>query len=256
MHYLDFLRGLHEALAPPTYLEIGVRHGDSIALARGTAVGIDPAYRLRTRLRRDVTLFRETSDEYFARSQPRRPFRGRRIALSFIDGMHLAEFVVRDFANVERHAAWWSVIVLDDILPRSVEVAARDRRTRVWTGDVYKVLDVLAEHRPDLICLRVGTQPTGLGVILRLDPASTVLDERYDEIVQRVVVPDPQDVPADVLERTGVLDPEAVLASSVWRHLRAARDEQVPSRPTLRRVRRALRRDLGVRAPRAAAVPA
>jgi hypothetical protein len=249
VHYLEFLRALHEQLAPPTYLEIGVRHGDSLALARGAAVGIDPAYRIRARLRRDVALFRETSDEYFARAWPRKPFAGRRVALSFIDGMHLAEFVVRDFANVEAHAAWWSVVVLDDILPRSVEEAARDRRTRVWTGDVYKTLDVLAEHRPDLVCLRIGTKPTGLGVILGLDPANTVLRERYDDIVGGVVVPDPQAVPASVLERTGVLDPEVVLGSSVWRRLREARRDGVPVRPGMRRVGRALRRELGV-APR------
>jgi hypothetical protein len=41
--------------------------------------------------------------------------------------MHLAEFVVRDFANVERNAEWCSVAVFDDILPRTVEEAGRDR---------------------------------------------------------------------------------------------------------------------------------
>ena len=150
LHYLDFLAGLHERLAPPTYLEIGVRHGDSLALARCPAVGIDPDFELRAELRDDVALFRETSDEYFDRDDPLAPFGGEPIAFSFIDGMHLAEFVVRDFANVERNAEWTSVVVFDDILPRSAEEAARDRRTRAWTGDVYKVLDVLARHRPDL----------------------------------------------------------------------------------------------------------
>jgi hypothetical protein len=104
MRYLEFLARLHERLAPPAYLEIGVRHGDSLALARGPAVGIDPAYKLRTTLPDGVRLFRETSDEYFARKRPLKALGGRRVALSFIDGMHLSEFVVRDFANVERLA--------------------------------------------------------------------------------------------------------------------------------------------------------
>src|SRR3954452_10056092 len=211
MRYLEFLARLHELLAPPAYLEIGVRHGDSLALARGRAVGIDPAYKLRVDMPRGVTLFRETSDEYFARGRPLKALGGRRPALTFIDGMHLAEFVVRDFANVERYSEWSSVVVSDDILPRRAEEAARDGRTRAWTGDLYKVLDVLAAYRPDLICLRVDTQPTGLGVVLALDPLSTVLLDRYDEVIADVVVPDPQDVPDAVLRREGALDPEAVL---------------------------------------------
>ena len=161
MHDLDFLAALHERLAPPSYLEIGIRHGDSLALARCPAVGIDPAFELHVELRDDVALLRETSDEYFDRDDPLAAFGGEPVAFAFIDGMHLAEFVVRDFANVERNAEWSSVVVFDDILPRSLEEAARDRRSRTWTGDVYKVLDVLARHRPDLTCLRVDTEPTG-----------------------------------------------------------------------------------------------
>jgi hypothetical protein len=248
VRYLEFLGRLHELLAPPAYLEIGVRHGDSLALARGAAVGVDPAYRLKVELPRSVQLFRETSDEYFARRRPLRALGGRRVALSFIDGMHLAEFVVRDFANVERLADWTSVVVFDDVLPRTAEEASRDRRTRAWTGDVYKALSVLEAHRPDLICLRVDTQPTGLGLVLGLDPESTVLRDRYDDVVRSVVVPDPQDVPAAVLSRAGAVDPEALLSSSVWPLLRRARDLGAHRGIGLWRVRRALRKDLGAAA--------
>lgn len=250
MHYLDFLRVMHERLAPPTYLEIGIRHGDSLALARGHAVGIDPSFELQVELAEDVALFRETSDEYFDRDDPLDPFGGAPVACSFIDGMHLAEFVVRDLANVERHAEWSSVVVFDDILPRSREEAGRDRRTRAWTGDVYKVLGVLARHRPDLICLPVDTEPTGLGIVLGLDPLSNELRERYDEIVRAAAVPDPQQVPGGILERDGALDPGQVLASRVWPLLREARKRGVSRRRGIHGLRRAVRRDLGVSVPR------
>ena len=250
MYYLDFLKSLHGRLAPPTYLEIGIRHGDSLALADGAAVGIDPFYELRTELRDDVKLFRETGDEYFDREQPLEPLGGRRVAFSFIDGMHLAEFVVRDFANVERVADWTSVIVFDDILPRTVDEAARDRRTRAWTGDVYKALAALERHRPDLVCLRVDTEPTGLGVVLGLDPLDRTLHEHYDAIVAESVTPDPQDVPAPVLARAGALDPQRVLDSSVWDLLRRAREHGTSRRRGIHAVRRAVRKDLGVDVPR------
>ena len=256
MHYLDFLQRVHEVLEPPTYFEIGIRHGDSLALARSPSVGIDPAYELRVEIPERAALFRETSDEYFDRPDPLEPLGGRRVALGFIDGLHLVEYALRDFVNVERQSDWTSVVVFDDIFPADVEMAARKRRTVRWTGDVYKILEILAHHRPDLVCLRVDTEPTGLLLVLGLDPQSSVLDARYDEIAVGAVRPDPQRVPDDVLERRQAVDPEAVLAASFWSLLRDARDGQVPRRRGVRALRGAVRRDLGlrVRRPLAAAL--
>ena len=233
-------------LQPAAYLEIGVRHGQSLALARGPAVGVDPAYRLKVPLHNNARLFRQTSDEYFYRKDPLKPFDGERIALSFIDGMHLSEFVVRDFFNVESFSAWSSVVVLDDILPRTVMEAARDRRTKAWTGDVYKALDVLRRFRPDLLCLSVATEPTGLGVVVNLDPGSGELRDRYDEIVAGLVSRDPQRVPAAVLTRAHALAPEAVLGSSLWSRLHAMRSSGVSRRRGSRMLRQVLERELGV----------
>jgi hypothetical protein len=254
VQYLEFLQRLHELLSSPSYLEIGVRHGDSLALSRSRAVGIDPGFELRTELPPGATLFEETSDEYFDRPEPLAPLGGRRVGLSFIDGMHLAEFALRDFVNVERHATRSSAIVFDDILPRTVEEAARDRVTRAWTGDVYKLLSVLERHRPDLFCLRIGTEPTGLLLVLGLDPDSRVLSEGYEAIARELVTPDPQDVPRDVLERRGVLDPEAVLGASFWPLLAAGGDSRLAAWRVRRRIARELPRLSGVPTP--AAVPA
>ena len=245
MEYLDFLTGLHQAVRPRAYLEIGLRHGHSLALAGCPALGVDPAFNLKVELRDNVRLLRETSDEYFARPKPLKPLGGSKPDMAFIDGMHLAEFALRDFIGVERLSPWTGVIVFDDILPRTVEEAARDRRTHAWTGDVYKVLGILARHRPDLICLRVGTQPTGLLLVLGLDPANRALTLREDALLEQMVVPDPQDIPADVIERRGVLEPEAVLASRAWPVLRDLREQGSSRRAGIRDLRRAVRSDLG-----------
>ena len=247
VRYLEFLAGVHEALAPPTYLEIGIRRGDSLTLSRSSTIGIDPDFNLKADAPADAALFRETSDDYFARERPLEPFGGRPISLAFIDGMHLAEYALRDFMNVERHADRSGVVVFDDILPRKPVEAARDRSTRAWTGDVYKILDILRRNRPDLICLRVGTRPTGLLLVMGLDPASHVLEERYERIARAADVPDPQDVPSAVLARRGVLDPAAVLSGSFWRVLREAREANAPDG---RRLRQSVRSDFGRMRPR------
>jgi hypothetical protein len=245
VYYRDFLGRIHEVLEPPTYLEIGVRNGDSLALARSPAIGIDPAYRLKVAPGPGTKLFPVTSDDFFERAEPLMTFDGRRVGFSFIDGMHLSEFALRDFVNVERHADWTAAIVFDDILPRDVPEANRERTTHQWTGDVYKVLEVLEEHRPDLIVVRVATEPTGLGLVLGLDPDSRVLGERLDAITEGLVQPDPQPVPAAVLERHGALDPDAVLAASFWSVLRDLRERGVGREEGLPQLRAAIERDFG-----------
>jgi hypothetical protein len=222
MRYLHFLDGVHRTLQPPTYLEIGIGHGDSLALSRARSLAVDPAFSIRAELDCPVTLRRTTSDDLFARPDAIAPLGGPP-ALAFIDGMHLFENVLRDFANVERHAQWWTVVVLDDVCPRSVEEAARDRHTRAWTGDVYKVAAVLREERPDLLCLTVDTEPTGLLLVLGPDPSSDVLAARHEALLARWLTPDPQPVPDEVIERRGAVAPEAVLAAPFWALLREAR---------------------------------
>jgi hypothetical protein len=83
-------------------------------------------------------------------------------------------------------------------------------------------MTVLREYRPDLVCLRVGTEPTGLLVVVGLDPTSTALADNYDRIVAEHVRPDPQRVPAEILSRDTALPPRRVLDSPLWTLLREA----------------------------------
>ena len=215
MLYLDFLRAAHEQLDPTAYLEIGVRHGNSLVLARCRAVGIDPAYAIRAQLDGDVALFRTTSDEYFSRPDPLAPTGGQPFELSFIDGLHLFEFALRDFIFAERHSSARGMIVFDDMLPRNVDEAARERHTGQWTGDVFRLLQVLERYRPDLVVLPLDTRPTGLLAVVGLDPENTVLADRFEEILAEFRRPDPQVVPAEILDRLGVVPPRRFLASGL-----------------------------------------
>ena len=142
-----------------------------------------------------LALFRTTSDEYFSRPDPLAPIGGIPFDLAFIDGLHLFEFALRDFIFAERHASARGMIVFNDVLPRTVEEAARERHTKAWTGDVFRVLEVLARFRPDVIVIPIDTEPTGLLAVVGLNPMDTTLADRYDEILSEFRRPDPQDVP-------------------------------------------------------------
>jgi hypothetical protein len=222
--YLDFLAQLHERLAPRTYLEFGIRNGWSLSLSRCRSVGNDPALAIDTEIQAPASLIRRTGDDYFAALDDAGPFDGAPIDFTFIDGMHLFEFALRDFINAERYSAWSSVAIFDDVCPPNATAAARDRVSTLWTGDVFKVEQALKEHRPDLTLLTVNTQPTGLLLAFGLAPGDETLRSAYDDIVAAYVTPDPQDVPADVLRRASAVPAPAVLRSPVWQLLAGQRD--------------------------------
>lgn len=224
VHKHHLLATMHDLLQPRTYFEIGVDQGQSLTLSSARTIAVDPAYRITRSIQCDVRTFLLTSDDFFAKPGSFDHFDGRPADLAFIDGMHLAEFVIRDFMNAEKHMSPGGVIILDDMLPRNSLEAQRIRRTTSWAGDVYKVHDVLRRHRPDLTILPVNTEPTGSYLVVGLDPTSTVLDEVYDAELPRLSAPDPQTVDADWLRRTDAYAPSAILSSPVWGELRALRD--------------------------------
>lgn len=182
---LKLLAALHGVARPRTYLEIGVRWGDSLVLAgdRTFALGIDPNPQLKIALPRRTWLSRRTSDGFFqhykrlARLWPWRP------ELALIDGMHLAEFVIRDFINLERIMAVGGTIVLDDTNPPRKDWATRKNITGEWTGDVWKAIPIFMRYRPDLHITTFDVQPAGLTLIRALKPNSRVLQDSYERIL-------------------------------------------------------------------------
>jgi hypothetical protein len=188
--YYDILRRVHADLRPRTYVEVGVRAGASLALADGCAVriGIDPDPVLDPALElQDAVIIEMASDEAFAAGEVERALHGSALDLAFIDGMHLFEFALRDFANLERLAHSASVILVHDCLPIDAVTSSRERTTDVWTGDVWKLVPCLLENRPDLHVVTADVPPSGLAFISRLDPGSTVLDGLQEALERRWV---------------------------------------------------------------------
>lgn len=195
--YAQVLQHFHRTLRPKTYIEIGTDVGVTLKLAECASIAVDPKFRIE----QDVMsgkpachLMQMASDQFFLEHDPIRLL-GREIDLAFLDGLHLFEFLLRDFANTERYCKRNSVILLHDCLPTDAYMVRRDQRPTPWrafsphplswTGDVWKALPILEEYRPDLRILALNAQPTGLIAITSLDPASTVLHEQYFDIVER-----------------------------------------------------------------------
>ncbi len=212
----EFLAQAHAILNPRTYLEIGVQTGASLALAERAsfAIGIDPVAAMLPQFRRPNQITKPvTSAEFFASLDPTPGTFGAgllsAIDFGFIDGSHLFEDALLDFINLERRMAPGGVIMFDDVLPYNEAIAAREQPPGDWTGDVWKIVEVLRGYRPALRLTLVDVAPVGVLVVTDLDPADSTLNDAYVQIVSRHVGPAP--VPSEIIQRLDAVSPDAAL---------------------------------------------
>ncbi len=203
--YLVTLQRLHDELRPKTYLEIGTLNGTTLKLSAASSISIDPKFQIVDDVigqKPQCFFFQVTSDFFFSNYNPV-TLMNDRLNLSFLDGMHRCEFLLRDFINAERHSSPHGVIVLHDCLP--VEIPMTDRtqngtpailqhRAGWWTGDVWRTLLALKRYRNDLKILCLDASPTGLVIIGKLNPESNQLSEGYEEIVAAMMKMNMEDI--------------------------------------------------------------
>jgi len=197
-HYYALLDRLQEHLRPRGYVEIGVANGHSLGLTRpGTvAVGVDPApgpeVDERAPGRRVVAT---TSEAFFADHDRADVLGDAPLDLAFVDGLHLFEAALADVAALEAWAHPSTVVLLHDCHPTDAAMAARERETVAWAGDVWKVVACLRADRPDLTVTTVDVGPTGVGVITGLGAGFTDLAasiENHRDLDYAVLEDDPE----------------------------------------------------------------
>ncbi len=193
--YQIVMARLHRHLQPKRYLEIGVQNGDTLALAECPSVGVDPNLEINQDVigaKPSCLLFQTSSDAFFSTYDPRLLLGGP-IDMSLIDGMHLFEYVLRDFINLERTMKRNSILLLKDCVPTDAHVCRRNVEDQSfagksahpdwWAGDAWKALVTLKDWRPDLRFHSFNAAPTGLVAVTNLDPASEILPGHYFDIV-------------------------------------------------------------------------
>ncbi len=193
--YRTHLSFIHESLRPKTYLEIGICNGDTLALAQPPtqAIGIDPAPRPASvrNYTAPTTIHAMTSDDFFCNVADGAIALDSSIDLAFIDGLHHFDQALRDFISVERHCHARSVILLHDTMPVAALPASRTRLTHHWCGDVWQIVPCLRKYRPDLTIITIPTYPSGLTIVMGLDPYSTVLNDCIAEAIDVFAISNP-----------------------------------------------------------------
>jgi hypothetical protein len=184
--YLNFLDLLHREILFDWYLEIGCRNGASFAPVRSKTIAVDPFFRAEINIighKPALHIFQSTSDAFFETGFLQR--NGIRLSVSFLDGMHLFEYLLRDFMNTEAASDPKGVIMMHDLVPHNLRMTTRDLSAirGAWTGDVWKLLPILQRWRPDLTLTMLDLRPTGVLCVSNLSPDNRVLHENYDAIV-------------------------------------------------------------------------
>ena len=184
--YFKVLSEIHQLLQPSNYLEIGSRHGKSLKLSNCPSIAIDPEFNIKEEILAPTRFYKRTSDAFFKEVNVLEIFKNR-VDFAFIDGMHHAEFTLRDFINVERLIHTRSVVVIDDVLPKEIAQASRTFQKGFWTGDVYILLLILNKFRPDLNISVIETQFKGVAVVTKMDSDSKVLFNNYPAIEKDIL---------------------------------------------------------------------
>jgi hypothetical protein len=164
--YFHLLADIHRRFRPARYLEIGVDQGHSLGLVRPQTriVGVDPEPRVTALDHPDWTVVAATSEEFF-KSHDVSGLLGGPVDLAFVDGLHHFEVAMADVLAIEPHAHPATVVLVHDVLPIDAATSTRTRTTAVWSGDVWKAVVLLREHRPDLTITTLDVEPTGMAVI-------------------------------------------------------------------------------------------
>ncbi len=151
--HTQLLNALIEKYGLKSYLEIGVQNPannfDKIVVK--DKIGVDPEIKecsgvsdYMTGERKSYQLFRKTSDEFFNKQwHETLPS----FDLIFIDGLHHADQVKRDFENSLRCLSDNGFIVIHDVLPENEAGTIVPRETKQWWGDVYKWAMKICEYK-------------------------------------------------------------------------------------------------------------
>lgn len=183
MNYKDFIKFFQIYSKSKYYVEIGVREGETLMLAQNFAIGIDPNFKIEKPIYSFTKLFKLSSDDFFKTYDLFKELNNNYFDLAFVDGMHLFEFALRDFINLEKYSHSKSFIIFDDVKPRNQKESQRKQTGGAWTGDVWKIYLCLKKYRPDLKLVLVDTKPTGTLVVTNLNKNNDILIKNYNSIL-------------------------------------------------------------------------
>jgi len=160
------IQAIIDQIGAKSYLEIGTQYGYNFAKIKcDKKVGVDPGDY-------DFEYVNLTSDDYFSECEDM-------FDVIFIDGLHHADQVLKDFENALMHISPRGVIILHDCKPTNKAMQEiPETHLPGWTGNVWRAYLNIRRFKA-LTCMCVDVC-TGLGVIQQ-KPSKNVLKIDYED---------------------------------------------------------------------------
>lgn len=136
---LNYLAGKYQL---KRFLLIGVQDPDNNfnKIQCEDKIGVDPE--TCNKCKTNGQIYKGTSDEFFEDKR----YKSNTFQLGFIDGLHHADQVEKDFNNLLTRLEPHGFIMLHDCNPHKEEITIVPRETKEWTGDCYKFAASLSKN--------------------------------------------------------------------------------------------------------------
>lgn len=173
------------------YLEIGIEYGTTFSEVHfENKTGVDPSHKVSENQREYLQIQNMTSDDFFVyfdkfmrllndRKGGNKfiPRAFRLFDIAFIDGMHQAEYVMRDINHCVHYLNENGILFVDDILPLTEDEQLKIPKKHIiedgilkyvspWTGDVWKVVYHMILHYGDHFSFQWFHHPNYRGVFM------------------------------------------------------------------------------------------
>lgn len=185
IHRVDVINTLLKHNQGTSYLEIGVRRGETISQIKANLrVGVDPGLQIENITPKELkkglegaNFHKITSDDFFKENTEK-------FDVIFIDGLHVYDQVMKDILNSLNILKEKGFIVVHDCNPTTKKAADRIQTEGVWNGDVWKAIYDVKENYRDVDYF-VLDEDFGLGILsFKNEAGRSYLPKFKDEIAK------------------------------------------------------------------------
>ncbi len=196
--YAGLLENLLRWKEPKTYIEFGVRGGQTLALAKAPtfAIGVEQNPRIVSRFTTPTRVYDMPGLDYLESGRMETVTERKSFDIALLRAPRSFEDAYDLFAALEARSSPGSIVILHGTLPVDPVAGAPTRQSNFWVADQWKLVPCLLETRPDLTVFSVPAFPAGLTFVAGLKRRTTKLvknrDRNVSEFLEREV-PSPEE---------------------------------------------------------------
>jgi hypothetical protein len=196
--YTELIERLLRWRTPKVYLEIGIRQGRTLALAKPPtlAIGVEKKPDIRYRFEAPTRIYEVDPLEFLGSDRIAKLAGRNRFDIAMIRSPRSFEEAYDTFVALEAISGKDSILMLHGTLAPDPVAGARERNSNFWVGDLWKLVPCLLEKRPELGIFTVPVFPVGITIVAGLKKRNTRLARNRDANIAEFIdreLPEPDE---------------------------------------------------------------